>query len=777
MRWRRLSWLDEHGQVAPDALLRARAQRDANLAYWTERASARAGLLDAAHWTAHGPDNVGGRTRAILVDPADPNRILAGAVSGGIWLSLDAGATWAPVDDALPNLAICCLTRDPSNPHVLYAGTGEGFFNADAIGGTGIYKSTDNGDSWTLLPSTAGWDNVCRIAVSPTNSNLILAAKRYGGIQRSTNGGASWTNPKWAQGSFYVAFDPTNGNKAVAQIIDYDWNTSDWFHAALYSTNGGANWTVASGLSNVPGFGARIELAYAPSNPAIVYASVAIDGGVIYRSTDGGHSYTRRTTSGTSGVSWYANPLWVDPTNPEFLVTGGYNILKSVNGGTTLTQISDGYIMTVQPHVDIHTFTCEAGFDGVTNRRLYVGTDGGVWRTDNIYTASTGSGWMKRDQTYATTQFYGAAGDGPTGRLYGGTQDNGTLCLSAANSQANLAFGGDGGFCAIDPTAPNYCYGEYITLQIHRSTNGGASANYIYNGIADAGTNANFIAPFILDPNNSKRMLAGGASLWRSENVKAISPTWQAIRAPGSDRISAIAVAPGNSDIIWVGQNNGELHRTTNGTNASPSWVAVDNNAGANPLPDRYITRILVDPDNVQVVYVALGGFAENNLWQTLDGGANWYDVTGTGATGLPAAPIRGVARHPDRSDWLYVGTEVGIFESVDGGLSWSTTNRGPANVSVDELVFMHNSTKLLAATHGRGLYTVDLSPLLPGDLNCDGVVNFGDINPFVLRLTYPELWQTSFPGCPPLNGDIDGNGFADFGDINPFVNLLTSQD
>jgi hypothetical protein len=571
-----------------------------------------------------------------------------------------------------------------------------------------------------------------------------------------------------------VAFDASDGNKAVAHIIDYDWGANNWFHAALYSTNAGANWSSAAGLSQVWDFGSRIELAYAPSNPSTVYASVAIDGGVIYRSTDGGHSYTLRTTSGTSGVNWYANPLWVDPTDPDFLVTGGYNILKSVDGGVTLSQISDGYIMTVQPHVDIHFFTHGPGFAG-GDRRLYVGTDGGVWRADDIYTASTTSGWSRCDQTYRTTQFYGAAGDGPSRRLYGGTQDNGTLCLDAGSSQAILPFGGDGGFCAIDPTDANYCYGEYITLQIHRSKNGGQSADYIYYGIADAGTHANFIAPFVLDPNNSNRMLAGGASLWRTNNVKALmNPTWAAIRPPGSDLISAIAVAPGNANIIWIGQNNGEIWYTTNGTTAVPTWQPRDDNGATNPLPDRYVTRILIDPGNAQVVYVSFGGFSGDNLWVTLNGGANWYDATGGGPTGLPAAPIRGIARHPQNANWLYVGTEVGIFESLDAGLSWSTSNRGPANVSVDEVVFMQNSNTLLAATHGRGLFTAPIYVPLTGDLNCDGSVNFGDINPFVLALSDPAAWQAAYPGCPPENGDINLDGAVDFGDINPFVALLS---
>jgi hypothetical protein len=173
-------------------------------------------------------------------------------------------------------------------------------------------------------------------------------------------------------------------------------------------------------------------------------------------------------------------------------------------------------------------------------------------------------------------------------------------------------------------------------------------------------------------------------------------------------------------------------------------------------------------------VYVAFGGFSPDNLWVTYDGGTNWGDATGGAASGLPSAPVRGIARHPQNANWLYVGTEVGIFESLDGGLSWSTSNRGPANVCVDELVFMHHSNTLLAATHGRGLFTATVYIPLTGDLNCDGSINFGDINPFVLALTDPAAWQAAYPGCPPENGDINIDGLVDFGDINPFVALLS---
>ena len=205
-------------------------------------------------------------------------------------------------------------------------------------------------------------------------------------------------------------------------------------------------------------------------------------------------------------------------------------------------------------------------------------------------------------------------------------------------------------------------------------------------------------------------MLAGGRSLWRTRDVKAPLPVWEEIRTAGNDLTSAIAVAPGHSDTIWVGLNNGEIWQTRDGTADVPTWSAIDDNSLVDPLPDRYVTRILVDPLDPLVVYVAFGGFDVDNLYVTDDGGLTWTDLTGEGETGLPDGPVRGVARHPANPNWLFVGTEVGVFASQDGGLTWSTNDYGPAAVSVDELVFLHHSETLLAATHGRGLFTADLA-------------------------------------------------------------------
>lgn len=420
------------------------------------------------------------------------------------------------------------------------------------------------------------------------------------------------------------------------------------------------------------------------------------------------------------------NTLWVSPTDPNFVVAGGEILHKSTNGGNDFHQMATGGILT-GVHVDFHAIVADPGFNGTTNKRVYIGNDGGVFRTDDITTANTcnDAGWVNLRQTYQTSQFYGAAGHGTTGLIFGGTQDNGGLRLLPNDTNATHSCCGDAMMAAIDPIDDNYLYTEDPNLRIQRSTNRGNSMAQIYHrananepgSITDIPrlttdpTYANWVGPFTLDPNDPNRMLAGGRSLWRNNNVKAAGqPFWTAIRPHGSANLSAVAVAPGNSNIVWIAQNDGKVYKTNNGLDASPTWITIDDNSGSNPFPNRFPTRILIDKDNSNRVYVAFGGFSPDNLWRTDNGGTSWQDVTGSGATGLPNVPIRGVARHPNNSNKIYVGTEIGVFTSDNGGATWLAVLDGPANVSVDELVFMSNSTTLLAATHGRGIWTTDVN-------------------------------------------------------------------
>lgn len=698
--WRMLAWKDDHGNIPQDGLRNALAQRRANLAYWDGQVG-----IQSMTWTSLGPTNVAGRTRSLVIDYTNPNILYAGAVGGGVWKSIDRGQTWMVTNDWLDSIAIGSLTIDPHNHNVLYAGTGEGVFSGPAIRGAGVYKSVDGGNSWVLLTSTASWAAVNAISIHPTNSNVLLASVSYRGIQRSTDGGQTWVQVLSATNTYSVEFSSSNPDNAIASLY------SPGNNRAVYSTDSGLNWTVASGLT---GIGQRIAVQYAPSDNSIVYGIEGTSGGRTWRSTDGGHSFIIMGT-GNPGTYWYCNPLWIDPTNPNVLVSGAYNVWKSTNGGATWNEIGAGYLITEQPHPDQHYVIHDPNFNGTTNRRVYVCNDGGVFCTDNIYTASTSAGWYQLNQGYVSTQFYDAAGNASAQLYVGGTQDNGTLHVQNGSTIARQTYGGDGGVCAIDPTNPSYIYGEYVNLRLFRSTDGGSSAYDIYAGLTDAGTNANFIAPFILSPAQPGTMFAGGRSLWRSTNVRATNPTWSAVRPGSTDNISAIAGTAANANLIWVGQNNGVISKTGNAMDAAPTWSIINLPGGSpNPLPNRFVGRILIDPNDVNTVYVGFGGFTANNLWKTTDGGTNWTSISGSGVTALPNAPIRGLACHPDSNRYLYAATEVGVFKSTDGGATWSTNAEGPASVCTYDIEIVSGSRKLIAATHGRGMWTADLDTVRP---------------------------------------------------------------
>ncbi|HEY3884480.1 MAG TPA: hypothetical protein VGL62_04690, partial [Vicinamibacterales bacterium] len=498
----------------------------------------------AATWRWLGPNNIGGRIRTIAITPANPTTIFAGSASGGIWKSTDSGASWTPVDDFMSVLSVSSIVFDPTNPSVMYAGTGEGYDNIDAIRGDGIFKSTDSGSTWTQLASTAGTttvDNfafVDRVAISP-DGQIILTANGGAGVFRSTNGGATFTQTATFAAET-VVIDPADGSKALAAPQG----------AIHYTTDGGQTWHLSSGLPA----GGRIELAYAPGNPLVVYASYDYHNGSLFRSNDGGVSFTLvhdgsdEPLLGAQG--WYDNVIWVNPTNVNDVIVGGVDMYESLDGGTTWPNE-----IGRQMHADHHAIVADPRF-GAANRTVYFGSDGGMFKIDDLGEFATSPPYAINNNL-GVTQFYGAAADPSTGIVVGGTQDNGTDSFSPSTSLGwFIASAGDGGFAASDPSRSGLFYGEHQYLTLFRATNGGhTDVSFIDGGLSDANHDALFIAPFVLDPNNPQRMLAGGLTLWRTPDATVSSPTWTGIKASrsGSDHVSAIAIAPGNSNIIWVG--------------------------------------------------------------------------------------------------------------------------------------------------------------------------------------------------------------------------------
>lgn len=694
---------DETGTIKPNGLIEARRKRKEIVQRTSQQIQSMANPSMAGiaqnQWIELGPGNIGGRMRTILVHPTTTDKMWVGSVAGGIWASTNGGVSWNPVDDFLGNLSVSSLVMSPTNSNVIYAGTGEGFFNADAVRGAGIFKSADGGITWEQLASTnpaanSHWYYVNRLAIHPTNGNILLAATNDG-LYRSADGGQTWALSHTGRVAD-VRFSPALHQKNRA-IIGLGMGGGP----VAYSLDAGQSWNNSNLDTSSFGITGRAEIASA--SDGVIYASTDTNSGEIWRSTDGANWHLRSAPQHLGSQGWYDNALWVDPVNSNHLIIGGIDLFRSLNGGLTWTKISS-WFNAGSVHADHHAIVSSPTYNGSTNKTIFFGNDGGVYKAQDIDAVTSDiTGWTNLNNGLGITQFYSGAGHSATnGLIIGGTQDNGSLKYSGTEKMWSQVFGGDGGASMVDPADGNYIYGEYVNLQLHRSTNGGATpSSYIYQGISDAGSRANFIAPFILDPNNSNTMIAGGESVWRSTNIKSATVAWTRILGPTagggySNYASQLASATGNSDIILVGKNDGALWKTVNATASSPNWAQV----GMSILPHRMILSILIDKDNHNRIYVGYGGYSDGNIYRSTDGGSTWTNI----GSGLPSTPIRTIQQYPGNPNYLYIGTEVGIFASQDGGNTWNATNDGPANVSVDQLFWLNGST-LVAATHGRGMF------------------------------------------------------------------------
>lgn len=685
---------------------------DALMLAWTqkEQMAALDDLGAPVQWTWLGPGNIGGRLRAVVIDPGNPQRMWLGSAGGGVWYSDTGGASWQPRNGLLTMLGCGCMALDPANSNHLYFGSGEGTFdavegtsNTAILRGAGVFESFDAGVSWTRLASTAtpDWYFVNRIAFAPGNPQVMLAATGSG-IWRSTNGGQSWSQRTTTR-TLDIDFHPTDATQALA-------GRADGF--AMRTLDGGVTWAPVQ----IGAISTRIELAYARSSPSTVFATVSDTSWFIHvwRSLDGGATWTQRSTASIGTYSLYNNALWVDPTNANNVVYGGVQLYRSTDAGATRVQFTTG------SHPDYHVIVEQPGYNGTTNKRIYTGDDGGLHTITDWQTG----GWTALNNGLGVTQFYGAAMS-PAGVMVAGAQDNGTNRYNGNPAAWTYnVIGGDGGFCAADPNDANYLYGEYQHLGIARSSNAGVSWTDI-RGATTTDIGFNFIPYFLLDPNNSNRMWACGRSLWRTDNVKTgAPPTWVQVKAPRNcptlapipnDHFaenpfcnhSAAAIAVGNPDVVWVAHNDGELHRTANGTAAAPTWTLVDSAAGGQ-LPDRWISSIAIDPSNHQRVLVSCMGYTTGNVWETLDNGVTWHTIDGIGAGQLPALPVSWIAMHPVLHDLLFAATDLGLFHSTNGGASWSPVADGPENVCIEQLVWK-NPRELLCVTHGRGVYVATL--------------------------------------------------------------------
>jgi photosystem II stability/assembly factor-like uncharacterized protein len=743
--------LDENGNFSMNAVLQAKLEVDARR---TAGPLQRAMNPGGWNWEWLGPGNVGGRIENILINPFNRNVIWVASPGGGIWKTTNRGLTWSPVNDFLPILNVVSLTIDPLISTNMYAGTGEyeymgGYGRPITAGrnitGVGILKSTDGGLSWFQLASTNNPDfnYVSRLDHYPAMTNRLVAGTATG-LYRTSDGGSNWTRillPDSLEPVRDVKINPANSNRILVGTTMDVYLTIDGGYTWVRQTTG-----IRGKMPVSPG---RCELAIAPTNTNVMYVSCALrtGGNQLWQTTNGGTIW-RLQSSNVTTVNAYTDAIWVSPTDPNFIAVGGTDFIsRSTDGGANFVAVSDwrGYhngrtTSGFSPHGDFHAIVSDPAYDGSTNKIVFVGNDGGIQRTSDITTVSPYNGWTNLANNLGVTQFYGGAASPDGSLIVGGTQD-----LYNVNYYANtVSWGpyggvdgwwnyiyGDGGFAAIDYTNGAYVYAEAQWLGVDCSTDSGRTYTPARNGLHDSGNGnkALFVAPLVMDPNNPTVLLAGGTSIWRTTNRAA---SWDSIRAPvlGNPKCSAIDIYKANSNVIWIGYDNGLVSYTVNN---GATWNDVGKPGGS-----RFVTDIAINPTPTAYaeVMVTVGGYSGNNVWLSSDNGSTWVPRTGQAPDNLPAIQINTVRYHPLQTNRVYVGTDLGVFASTDRGVHWnvapqSLQNEGPANTPVEEL-FWQGTTYLIAATHGRGMFRVNpLIVSVPEDAGTPGT--------FALAQNYPN--------------------------------------
>ncbi|NOT60503.1 MAG: DUF11 domain-containing protein, partial [Acidobacteria bacterium] len=709
-------------------------------------------------WVPLGPGNVGGHTRSLIIHPTNPNIMYAGGVAGGVWKTTNGGGTWSPLTDLIANLAVVSLAMDPKNPSVIYAGTGEGFGNSDGNRGAGIFKTTNDGATWTRLAATTteNFYYVNDLVISPTNSARIYAATETG-VWRSLDAGATWTQ----------IFEPFEAFGCLDLVIRTDRQTDFLFvscgnfdQAAIYrnvQAESSSDWVQVLTETEM----GRTSLALAPSNQNIIYAlasslnperEYALH--AVFRSNSSGDPGTWTAPRRHDGVfdlntvlltnayfqlslkclgyelggysqGWYDNVIAVDPVDPEKVWVGGIDLFRSDDGGVTWGLASYWYKERTDPkylHADNHVIAFHPQYNGTTNQQMYIANDGGIHRTDNAR-ADTAKGeraacdanlsqitWRSLNNNYGVTQFYHGV-VWPNGIEYmGGTQDNGTIVGEdrlGVNGWYRIA-GGDGGYVANDPNHDPTLYLEFTYLSLIKTHNNGSLWRSATTGITEGEDNFLFITPFTMDPSAARRLWIGGRTLWRTKDKADL---WTAASTQLAGKVSATGVSPLDGNRVLTGVTGGTIYRSTSAltTDAATTWASTRPRTG-------YVSWITWDSVDPNVAYATYSSFnflsSDRHVYKTTNAGVSWTAIDGTGTTGIPDIPVHCILVDPRKTNVLYVGTDLGVFVSTDGGANWLVENTGFANVVTEALAFNSSNglTHLYAFTHGRGAFKVRLS-------------------------------------------------------------------
>ncbi|MFN8587293.1 MAG: FlgD immunoglobulin-like domain containing protein [Candidatus Eisenbacteria bacterium] len=672
-------------------------------------------------WQPVGPYNVGGRVTALAVAPGATTLYL-GSANGGVWKSTDSGVSWTPVTDRTPIVSVGALALDPTDPNVLWCGTGESNGSVDSYDGVGVWRSRDGGATWQNRGLTTT-GRISSVAVDPLDPRIVYAGamgRQFStgpdrGLYRSADGGATWTRVLFVSDSTGVcdlAVNPVHPETVFCATWErVRRNTYRRAYGAecgvWRSVDRGLTWTrLAGGLPAGENVG-RIGLAMAPSQPATVYAQVVsgLAGGYtglgMWRTDDGGTTWTQRNVDATftnafGGFGWYFGEVAVEPTNPERVYAMGVSLLRSDDGGATWADLTGAM------HVDQHAIW----LDPADPAHLYAGNDGGFWWSTDGVTFDQSLG-------LPITQFYDGDVDATNPAIvFGGAQDNGTNRTNAGPFAWTPSLGGDGFHVGVDPTTPSVVFAEWQWCSdktgLKRSTNGGTSFSSTsgWTGSDRFGWDA----PFTFNPRSHNTLLAGSQYVYRSlnngRNWSKISPDLSA-NIPSAltfGSVTTLDVSKPDTNVYYAGTDDARVWRTLNRGGA---WTEIS--AG---LPKRWISRVVADPADAQVVYVTQSGYASDVptafVWRSTDRGATWTNIAGN----LPAVPVNDLVVDPLDTNRLYLATDLGVWTTRNLGATWYELGAGLPLGVVADLVLHAASRRLFAFTHGRSAWSLDLAAL-----------------------------------------------------------------
>jgi hypothetical protein len=700
-----------------------------------------------------------GRVTAVAVDPRNDDTIYMGAADGGIWKTTDGGATWASIGDELDTQAIGAIAIATGSPDTLYVGTGEAVTSQDAYFGLGVYRSTDGGATFAKVGGSLFDRKTVFKILAPTNGRFVFAATNQG-LYRSMDFGDTWalvlapgdTNMFGNFVSDVIGLN-ADGTRLLAAI---GWRGGAPSNGLYLSNDRGQSWTA---LGSPRGFApqarlGRMTLAQAPSAPDRLFAIVqdaryfnlggpngtVLNG--VYRSEKGprgpwtpvvrspeleadpGSAMDRRKIGvgfGPGVQAWYNQHIEVDPTDADHVMLGLEEIYQSTDGGEEWDTVGRYWNFcyakppwpqspwcnagpgteenTLTTHPDQH----DAAFTSTGD--YFAGSDGGMYFQEGP--AFDNDSWENLNRTISTIQCY--YGDiSADGTMLCGTQDNGTAKFTGS-AEWPVVTGGDGGDVAIEPDNSQHMWAEYVFLTMFASSNGGVSWAVV--GPPDA--SPRFISPFEMDPLEPEHVVAGGQQIWETSlGVATESDDWVELFDLGAPR-QATAISVQGDDIYaaWCGPCN-----PSSFSPGTPFEAGLVSNIGGTfhelagaGLPNRYITSTLVDPEDVNHVWVTVSGFSRRwipaagigHVFESTDGGASFTDVSAD----LPDIPANDIVMVGGK---LVVATDVGVYVRDAG--SWSVYGAGLPNVSVLDLALQPGGGQLMATTHGRGVWLLDVS-------------------------------------------------------------------